>query len=233
MKTRHLIVFSILAGAGTPAGFAQTLTPPLTDPATRAKAPAPPPAEKTPEAPKTDRAVSSEVSAAISAGMPKFNPQPKAPEPKPEEELPDLRDTDKPKNQIIRLPQVMVREPRNPVLRERDVNTKESLAAIAERRYITDADRALNRWNIFGTRSSGSANSTTGRALAMYAEEERIRNMADLNDAAGLASASDKAAGAYIKREAQNTYMRNSDFGWKGTTGREDRGMNDAATAPR
>ncbi|MEO6569088.1 MAG: hypothetical protein ABIO94_10040 [Opitutaceae bacterium] len=233
MKTRHLIVFSILAGSGAPASFAQALTPPLTEPAKPAPAPATPVARKAPEEPKADRTLSSGVSAAISAGMPKYNPPPKAPEPKPEEDLPDLRDTDKPKNQIIRLPEVLVREPRNPVFRERDVNTKEGLAAVAERRYISDADRALNRWNIFGTRSTSSPNSTTGRSLAMYAEEERLKNMADLNDAAGLVSASDKAAGAYIKREAQNTYMRTSDFGWKGASGREDRGMNDAATAPR
>jgi len=160
--------------------------------------------------------------------MPKYNPQPKAAEPKPEEELADLRDTDKPKNQIIRLPQVMVREPRNPVLRERDVNTKEGLTALAERRYISDSDRALNRITVplFGT-------SSETRAMAMYAEDERLKNMADLNDAAGLVSASDKAAGAYIKREAQKTYLRSADFGWKSSLGREDRGINDAATAPR
>lgn len=234
MKTRLLFVLSILAGGGTPAIFAQALTPPFTKsaetPAPPAKSPAPAPAE----APKTGRALSNEVSAAISAGMPKFNPKPAPAAPKSEEELPDLRETDKPKNQIVRLPQVLVREPRNPVLRERDVNTKENLASIASQRYITDADRALNRWNIFGSRSTAGGDSTTGRAMLMYAEEERLKNMAELKDDAGLASASDKAAGAYIKREAQNTYMRSSDFGWKSATGREDRGMNDArVTSPR
>lgn len=233
MKTRHLIVLSILAGWGSPAALAQALTPPPANPAATeepAKPASPPPAEPS----KPARALSNDVAAAISAGMPKYNPKPAPAAPKPEEELADLRDTDKPKNQIIRLPQVLVREPRNPVLRERDVNTKENLAAIAERRYISDADRALNRWNIFGARSTAGGNSTTGRALLMYAEEERLKNMAELNDDAGLASASDKAAGAYIKREAQNTYLRSSDFGWKSATGREDRGMNDArVTAPR
>ena len=234
MKTRHLIAYSILAGWGSSVAFTQAITPPPAKPGAAAESPAkatPSPAPA--ESDKTPRVLSNEVSAAISAGMPKFNPAAKAPEPKPEDELPDLRETDKPKNQIIRLPQVLVREPRNPVLRERDVNTKENLTAIAERRYITDADRALNRWNIFGTRSTSGGNSTSARALAMYAEEERLKNMTDLNDAAGLASASDKAAGAYIKREAQNTYLRSSDFGWRSATGREDRGMNDARTAPR
>lgn len=153
--------------------------------------------------------------------MPKYNPPPKALEPKPGEELPDLRDTDKPKNQIIRLPQVIVREPRNPVLRERDVNTKSGMAALAERRYITDADRTLNRWNIFGVRSALGGNSTTNRALAMYAEEERLQNMADLNESSGLASASDKAAGVYIKREAQKMYRRSDEFGGNGGRAKE------------
>jgi hypothetical protein len=233
MKTRHLIVLAILAGWGVPAAFAQALTPPPTKSTATPEAPAQPAAPTPAETLKTGRAISNDVAAAISAGMPKYNPKPAPAAPKPEEELPDLRDTDKPKNQIVRLPQVLVREPRNPVLRERDVNTKENLTAIAERRYISDADRALNRWNIFGTRSTSGGNSTSARAMAMYAEDERLKNMADLNDDAGLVSASDKAAGAYIKRESEKTYIRSSDFGWRSATGREDRGSNDAGTAPR
>jgi hypothetical protein len=238
MKNRHLIVLAILAGSvPAPLVLAQALTPPPTNPAEPATAPRVAPAGVAPgvtPAPKAQRAVSEEVAATISAGMPKYNPPPKAPEPKPEEEQADLRDTDKPKNKIIRLPAHIVREQRSPVLRERDVNTKSGLAAIAEGRYISDADRALNRWNIFGTRSTGSANSTSARAMAMYEEDERLRNIADLNDSAALVSASDKAAGLYIKREVQKTYQRSDDFGWSGSTNRgEDRGMNNAATAPR
>ena len=230
MKTRHLIVLSILAGSGTsPFVRAQALTPPVTNPSAAPASPDSSAPSTAPEKAKPQRAVSNEVAATISAGMPKYNPPPKAPEPKPEEELPDLRETDKPKNQIIRLPKYIVREPRNPVLRDRDVNTKAGQAALAEHRYISDADRALNRWNIFGQRSTAGGNSTTARALAMYADDERLSNMADLNDAAGLASASDKAAGAYIKREAQKTYMRTDDFGRSGSAVRgEDRGINDA-----
>lgn len=232
-----------MAGLGAPALLAQALTPPPTSPGadttSPVRAPAatisspvtPPPA---PTAPKPGRAVSEEVAASISAGMPKYNPPPKAPEPKPEEEQPDLRETDKPKNKIIRLPAHIVREQRSPVLRERDVNTKAGLAALAERRYLTDVDRALNRWNILGTRSTAGGNSTSARALASYEEDERLKNMAELNDDAALVSASDKAAGLYIKREVQKTYTRTEDFGWSGSANRgEDRGINNAATAPR
>jgi hypothetical protein len=236
MKTRHLIVLSILVGIGiAPAVLAQALTPPPTNPTagpTVSTAPAPAAPTASPDT-KPQRAVSSNVAASISAGMPKYSPAPKAPAPTLDEDIPDLRDSDKPKNKIIRLPSHIVREKTSPVLRERDVNTKAGLAALAEQRYISDADRALNRWNIFGTRSTAGGNSTSARALAMYAEDERLKNMAELNDDAAIVSATDKAAGLYIKREAQQTFMRTSDFGWTGTSGREDRGANDAATAPR
>jgi hypothetical protein len=118
-------------------------------------------------------------------------------------------------------------------LQERDVNTKQGLADIAMRRYITDADRALNRWSILGVHSTGGGDSTTARALAMYADDERLKNMSDLNDAARDAAKSDPAAGAYIKRLTSETYMRRADFGWNGGPGHPDRGMNDAATTPR
>ena len=152
--------------------------------------------------------------------MPKYNP-PKPVEKKKEADLPDLREVDKPKNGIVRLPDYVVRERPNPVLQERDVYTKDGLAALARRRYISEADHALNRFAIplfSPVSTSGSGSATTDRALAMYAEDERLKNMADLNDAAGLVSARDKAAGAYIKREALQTYGRTDDFGWKNTT---------------
>lgn len=177
-------------------------------------APTPTPAVTDVAAPRRARAISPEVAASIAAAMPKYNP-PKPIEKKPEAELPDARETDKPKNGIVRLPSVVVREQKNPVLRERDVNTSSGLAAIAERRYITDADRALNRFNIFGVRSTSQSDATTGRALQMYAEDERLKNMTQLNDDSGLVSARDKAAGAYVKREALKTYQRTDDFGWQ------------------
>lgn len=157
------------------------------------------------------RAISPEVAAQLSANTPKYAaPAPKPP-PKPVEELPDRREIDKPKNTIIRLPEYVVREQKPAVLSERAVHTKQGLADLAVRRYISDADRALNRFTLplFGT-------SVEQRALMMYAEEERLRNMADLSDNAAMVSTSDKAAGMYVKREAEKTYLRSSDFGWRG-----------------
>jgi hypothetical protein len=48
----------------------------------------------------------------------------------------------------------------------------------------------------------------------MYAEDERLRNMSDLRDAATNAAKSDAAAGDYIRRESNKTFLRSSDFGW-------------------
>lgn len=184
-----------------------------TAPASTSPILAPRSAEEAPKAstPKRTRAISSEVAAALTAASPKYSPPPPKPEPKPEEEKVDLRDVDKPKNGIVRLPKYIVQEPKPPVFTERAINTQKGLTDIAVRRYISDADRALNRFTLplFGT-------SAEQRALAMYAEDERLKNMADLNDAANTASKSDPAAGSYIRREAQKTYLRTSEFSWGG-----------------
>jgi hypothetical protein len=120
-----------------------------------------------------------------------------------------MRDIDKPKNTIIRLPKVIVQEPRPPVFTERSIHTEKGLTDIAMRRYISDVDRALNRFTLplFGT-------SAEARAMAMYAEDERLRNMSELEGTATAASQADAAAGTYIRRESEKTFMRSSDFGW-------------------
>lgn len=158
------------------------------------------------------RAISPEVSAALSAVSPKYTPPPPKPEPKPESEQVDMRDVDKPKNTIVRLPKYIVTEQKPPVFSERAITTDKGLADIAVRRYISEVDRAMNRFTIplFGA-------SMEQRALAMYAEDERLKNMADLRDAAVDAAKTDPAAGAYILRATRDTYMRTSDFGWQGS----------------
>ncbi|MCX6954048.1 MAG: hypothetical protein NTV51_18010 [Verrucomicrobia bacterium] len=132
----------------------------------------------------------------------------------------DLREADKPKNGIVRLPKYVVQEQRPAVLTERDINTKKGLRDVAMRRYISDADRALNRFTIplFAAWSPGSGNgsATEQRALTMYAEDERLKNMADLADNANMIMKSDRAAGATAKDAVQKTYMRASEFGYNG-----------------
>ena len=201
------------AAALLPLAFAQTSATPATTGVTPATSPvlAPKQAEKAPppDAPKRTRPVSSGVAAALAAAAPKYTPPPPKPEPKPEEQQPDLREVDKPKNAIVRLPKYIVREPKPVIFSERTIHTEKGLTDIAMRRYISDVDRALNRFTIplFGT-------STEARARAMYAEDERLRNMSELEDDAKAATAADAASGMYIRREAQKTFMRTSDFGW-------------------
>ena len=144
------------------------------------------------------RAISPEVQAQLSAITPKFAPPPPKPAPKPEEDLADARELDKPRNGIIRLPTVVVQEPKNPVLNERAVNTKKGLESIAVKRYISEVDKAMNRFTLplFGQ-------SVQARAMAMYAEDERLQNMGDLKDAATAAGMSDKASGSYILRRSE------------------------------
>ena len=95
------------------------------------------------------------------------------------------------------------------IFTERQINTEKGLTDIAMRRYISDVDRALNRWTLplFGS-------SKEARALAMYAEDERLKNMSEMEATATAVSQADAAAGAYIRRESEKTFMRTSDFGW-------------------
>jgi len=184
-----------VAALGLP-GFAQDPTPPANPPA--------------PSTPKRERAISGDVAASLAAAMPKYNPPKPTPPPTPVEQQPDLRDIDKPKNTIIRLPDYIVREARPPVFRERDINTRQGLKNIAMRRYISDFDRALNLASVPFFKGQAE-----DRAMAMYAEDERLKTITELNDAADMVSARDKAQGIYIKRDIQNTTMRASDYGWQ------------------
>jgi hypothetical protein len=205
MRRLPLLAFAgaLLAVALPPVSPAQT--PPAASPLLAPKQEADKPA-----APRRTRVISPEVAAALAAASPTFSslPPPK-PAPKPEEELADARELDKPKNGIVRLDPMIVREQRPAIFSERAIHTKKGLTDIAMKRYLTETDRVLNRFRIpFLTMTNEE------RALAMYAEDERLQNMSDLREAAAAASKSDAAQGTYILKEAQKTYLRSSDFGW-------------------
>ncbi|HVU32431.1 MAG TPA: hypothetical protein VHE61_03290 [Opitutaceae bacterium] len=161
-----------------------------------------------PAAPHAPREISAGVAAQLAAAIPKYTPPP--PKPPPDEEQVDLRDVDKPKNHIVRLPRYVVHAPPPPVFSERAIHTKKGLADVAMKRYFTEGYRALNAFTLplFGA-------SAEQRAMAMYEEDERLKNMSELSDDVGLVSATDKAAGAYVKRQADQTFMRPGEFDWK------------------
>ena len=127
--------------------------------------------------------------------MPKYNPPPK---PKPEEESDeavDLREIDKPRNQIIRLPKYVIHEPKPPVFRERDLYSGSNRAGLALERNP-------------GLKYVPFSSLNHAVAAAMYQEQERLDNIADLHDTARTVGVADKADGAYIKRITDETYMR-------------------------
>jgi len=197
--TRVTVLLQLLAGITLAmTGFAQTSSPLPTEKADPGITPAP--------QAKKNRPVSAGVASALAASMPKYNPPPK---PNPADEDVDLREVDKPKNGIIRLPKYTVQEKKPPVFRERDIYTSGGLADLAKGRYFMSTDRMLNRVTLplFGT-------SPEARAMAIYAEDERLNNMSELKDNARDVGYLDPAEGAYIKRVTDETYMRNSGSGY-------------------
>ena len=176
------------------------------------------------EAPRSPRAISPAVAAQLAAAAPKYTPPPPKPEPTEEPEI-DARDVDKPRNNIIRLPKYIVQEPKPPVLNERAIHTKEGLTDLAMRRYISDIDRALNRFALplVGGWSTKGGSALERRAMAMYAEQERLDNMNNMADAANTVSKGDAAQGTYILRESQKTYLRTSDTDWNPGVGPDRR----------
>ena len=180
--------------AATPA--ADPAVSPVVDPAKAASS------TDTPAAPKHERVMSNAVAATLADGMPKYNPPPKAPEPKPEEEQADLRETDKPRNKIIRLPTYVVKEPKPPVFSDRNLQGKSGLTELGFK-----ANPGLYIGNF------GGMNRST--ALLMYEEQERLKSMSELkNDAKDAKSSGDPTAADYILKENNRTKSRPSDFSW-------------------
>jgi hypothetical protein len=208
--SRYPAVLTILAALGGAALSAtgQPANPAAARPPTGASAPAGPAADS------SSRPESAEVAAELAIGMPKYDPPKPPPPPTPEEQQADLRDLDKPKNGIVRLPAYMVHEPRPTVFREWDLYSKEGLARLALQRY-----RGLGLMPFAGMNKL--------IATELYEADERLQNMADLDATAqAMARGGDKSESEYVKRISQDTYMRGID--WGGTVP-----SNDAAIAPR
>jgi hypothetical protein len=123
------------------------------------------------------RAVSDTLAAALADTMPKFNPPPEQ-----EEEEEDF--FPEPKNGIVRLPTVVVEGERPPIFTEREINTDAGLEQIAVQRYFDGAAQALNAVHIPILGKSNEA-----LAMEMWAEDERLRHMADFNERAEMESA--------------------------------------------
>ncbi len=147
-------------------------------------------------------AVSPRVAAAISSVMPPFGAGPAAPGAASPTQ--DLREVDKPKNTIPRLPvEVMARylvtESRTPVFRIRDLYTAEGRTALS-----FAAHPGLHIGNFFGLNS--------GLAYEMYLEEERVQNIADLKDTAyAVAVGGDPEEAQAILDATRDAFIRTED----------------------
>jgi hypothetical protein len=155
------------------------------------------------------RAVSSELAASLAASMPKYDP-PKPVEKKPVEADVDAREIDKPQNQIIRLPEYIVQEKKPPVFRERDINTQKGLGELAKRRYLSQTVQALNRYTIplFGT-------SAEAYAMMLYAEDERLQNISELNATADDVGLVNPENAREIREATAETYQRSFDYTYR------------------
>lgn len=107
---------------------------------------------------------------------------------------------EKPRNTIIRLPEYIVRDPKVPPIKEREVLTPKARLELARKRHP-----GAQVGNFFGLNN--------GIALAMLAEEERLERKREFEDLASLTRLSDSAAHAKVKREVEQAFMRERDFG--------------------
>ena len=173
----------------------------LVSAALAAAEPASPPVKETPAAPTPPtppRAVSSSTSDLLKSALPK-NTFVKPPEKKPETELPDLRDLDKPRNEIVRLPPYLVRERRPPVFRARDFLDEAGRIALGMKRHPGLGAFPLSRLN-------------APTALLMTQEEERLEDMTAFNDLIRTAGVSDPATRDKLKVLWQQTYLRDNSW---------------------
>lgn len=144
------------------------------------------------------RAISAETAARIGAATPKYNPPAPA---KAAETLPDLREIDKPRNTIIRLPPFVVQEKRAPYLpTEREMRTDDEQRALALKRYP-----GFRVGNIFGFNAEV--------AVMMMKEEERLAQKRQDEDSVELFRYSDPATYERVRLELEKAYQRAPAFG--------------------
>jgi hypothetical protein len=143
------------------------------------------------------RSVSPSVAAALAQGLPKYSPP--TPTPEASAEPQDMRDVDKPKNEIPRLPKYVVHERRPPVFRNRDLLTDSGLLDLSFKSHP-----GLRVGNILGLNE--------GLAREMMYDDMRLKNIEDLNETAySFAQGGDKAEADYILKASQDAYMRTDD----------------------
>ncbi|MEO5959695.1 MAG: hypothetical protein ABIZ49_13850 [Opitutaceae bacterium] len=149
------------------------------------------PASPVPTPSERPRLISTGTAERLAAVSPKFEPSTAMP-PAPA----GNSAIDTPRNQIVRLPDYIVREPRAPSFPERRILTPKGRLEVALKRFP-----GLRFGNIWFLRNDGIA-------LFMLEEEYRLERMAEMADLASLVRISDPAAGATLKSDMQQSSLR-------------------------
>lgn len=170
-----------------------------------AKRTTPPPVSTSSSSAPTRR--SSEVAAAL-AGIKFDEPQPEKKKEEPADDV-DLREVDKPRNAIIRLPKYIVEGERPPVFAEKEINTKKGLAELAMKRYLSTVHQGLNRYHLPAI-LGGVSNEDL--AMQMYHDQERLDAMRDYNEQFSLYRAAGDKDADKLQKEADKTYLRRGEF---------------------
>lgn len=147
---------------------------------------------------KAVRRISPETAARLAAINPPFTPPP-APAATPAVPV-DLREVDRPRNQIIRLPPYRVEAPKVPELKERHI-----LRPRAKIDLVFKRNPGLRVGNFFGLNG--------GIAAAMLADEERLERMREFNDLVSLLRFSETPASSELQQTLETTFMRPAKFG--------------------
>jgi hypothetical protein len=159
---RHATLLFVAVLAASFAGAAETFSPTLSPPAS-------------PAISADVRPISPAIAGKLAGASPKFTPPPQGVSRSPEPGT-DLREIDKPRNGIIRLPNYIVREEKTPAvkhLEERDILTAKGRLDFVMRRHP-----GLHVGNLFGLND--------GVALAMAAEQERLERKQETYDLVSL-----------------------------------------------
>jgi hypothetical protein len=184
----------VIALAGARSALAEEATLPArppTAPSTPSAIAVPSPAP----APARPRAISPTLATQLSALSPKYEPVATAPAGKPIEPGTDLREIDKPRNTIIRLPNFEVQEEKVPEFKPRELLTPPERLRLAFKKYPGLHVGSLPFFN------------NNGVALMMQAEDERLERMKEMSDLLTLLPAAQQKQvkpavdGAFLRHE--------------------------------
>ncbi|HVW19872.1 MAG TPA: hypothetical protein VHC86_01545 [Opitutaceae bacterium] len=149
------------------------------------------------------RIQSGEIAGALVNSLPKYTPPPPAaPGAKPAAAA-----EPQPRNGIIRLPKVVVRQEKPPVFNEKQLYTPKSLEDIEIQRYT-----GLDPAKMPGVAAPITRFMFSDYAKQMQADADRQQNISDSSDMARAAALSgDPGESEYIKRVSNETFIRDSD----------------------